>query len=155
MYGVFIFLIYLLLSLPFHLLDSVDPEILNNISTNTTLNIIFFVIFIIFAFSFFGYYEITLPTSWSNKMDDKASSFGGIHRGVLYGSYTGIGIFFLYRTNFRFAIRKFPNYRWWSNPAFFWNGWIWFSTCTSIWAFCTFSLTGLIPFPKVVDGLIL
>ena len=84
MYGVFIFLIYLLLSLPFHLLDSVNPEILNNISTNVTLNIIFFIIFIIFAFSFFGYYEITLPSSWSNKMDDKASSFGGV-----------VGVFFM------------------------------------------------------------
>ena len=84
MYGVFIFLIYLLLSLPFHLLDSVNPEILNNISSNATLNLIFFVIFIAFAFSFFGYYEITLPNSWSSKMDDKASSFGGL-----------IGIFFM------------------------------------------------------------
>ncbi len=84
MYGVFIFLIYLLLSLPFHLLDSVNPEILNNISTNVTLNIVFFIIFIIFAFSFFGYYEITLPSSWSNKMDDKASSFGGV-----------VGVFFM------------------------------------------------------------
>lgn len=84
LYGVFIFLIYLLLSLPFHLLDSVAPEILNNISTNVTLNIVFFVIFIFFAFSFFGYYEITLPTSWSSKMDDKASSIGGI-----------VGIFFM------------------------------------------------------------
>ena len=84
MYGVFIFLIYLLLSLPFHLLDSVNPEILNNISTNVTLNIIFFIIFIFFAFSFFGYYEITLPSSWSNKMDDKASSFGGV-----------VGVFFM------------------------------------------------------------
>lgn len=84
LYGVFIFAIYLLLSLPFHLLDSVNPEILNNISTNVTLNIIFFVIFIIFAFSFFGYYEITLPSSWSNKMDDKASSVGGV-----------VGIFFM------------------------------------------------------------
>ena len=84
MYGVFIFMIYLLLSLPFHLLDSVNPEILNNISTNVTLNIIFFIIFIFFAFSFFGFYEITLPSSWSNKMDDKASSFGGV-----------IGVFFM------------------------------------------------------------
>ena len=84
LYGLFIFLIYLLLSLPFHLLDSLAPEILNNISTNVTLNIVFFVIFIIFAFSFFGYYEITLPTSWSSKMDDKASSIGG-----------GVGIFFM------------------------------------------------------------
>ena len=84
MYGVFIFLIYLLLSLPFHLLDSVNPEILNIISSNATLNFIFFIIFIAFALSFFGYYEITLPNSWSSKMDDKASSFGGL-----------IGIFFM------------------------------------------------------------
>jgi len=84
MYGVFIFVIYLLLSLPFHLLDSVDPEILNNISTNVTLNIIFFVIFIIFAFSFFGYYEITLPSSWSAKMDSKATTVGGL-----------VGVFFM------------------------------------------------------------
>ena len=84
MYGLFIFLIYVLLSLPFHLLDSVDPEILNNISTNVTLNIIFFIIFIAFAFSFFGYYEITLPSSWSSKMDNKATSIGGL-----------IGIFFM------------------------------------------------------------
>ena len=84
MYGLFIFLIYVLLSVPFHLLDSVDPEILNNISTNVTLNVIFFIIFIAFAFSFFGYYEITLPSSWSSKMDDKATSIGGV-----------IGIFFM------------------------------------------------------------
>lgn len=84
LYGLFIFLIYLLLSLPFHLLDSVDPEILNNISTNVTLNIIFFVIFVVFAFSFFGYYELTLPSSWSAKMDNKATSVGGI-----------LGIFFM------------------------------------------------------------
>ncbi|MFD1096458.1 protein-disulfide reductase DsbD family protein [Salegentibacter chungangensis] len=84
LYGFFIFAIYLLLSLPFHLLDSVNPEILNNISTNVALNIIFFIIFIIFAFSFFGYFEITLPSSWSNKMDDKASSIGGV-----------IGVFFM------------------------------------------------------------
>lgn len=84
LYGLFIFLIYVLLSVPFHLLDSVDPEILNNISTNVTLNVIFFVIFIVFAFSFFGYYEITLPSSWSSKMDNKATSIGGF-----------IGIFFM------------------------------------------------------------
>lgn len=84
LYGLFIFAIYVLLSLPFHLLDSVNPEILNNISTNTTLNIVFFVIFMVFAFSFFGYYEITLPNSWSDKLDQKATSVGGI-----------IGIFFM------------------------------------------------------------
>ncbi len=84
MYGVFIFVIYLLLSLPFHLLDSVDPEILNNISTNVTLNVIFFVIFMVFAFSFFGFYEITLPSSWSARMDNKATTVGGL-----------VGVFFM------------------------------------------------------------
>lgn len=84
LYGLFIFLIYVLLSIPFHVLDSLNPEILNNISTNVTLNIIFFVIFIVFAFSFFGYFELTLPQSWSAKMDSKASSIGGV-----------IGIFFM------------------------------------------------------------
>lgn len=84
LYGFFIFLIYVLLSLPFHLLDTLDPEILNNISTNVTLNIIFFVIFMVFAFSFFGYFELTLPASWSNALDSKANSIGGI-----------IGIFFM------------------------------------------------------------
>ena len=82
-YGLFIVLIYVGLSIPFHFLDSVDPEILNTISTNMWLNVIFFVIFIFFAVSFFGYYELTLPSSWSNKMDS-ASSTGGI-----------IGIFFM------------------------------------------------------------
>ncbi|WP_103071406.1 protein-disulfide reductase DsbD family protein [Aquimarina sediminis] len=84
LYGFFIFIIYILLSLPFHLLDSLDPEILNNISTNVTLNIIFFVIFIVFAISFFGYFEITLPASWSTKLDSKATSIGGI-----------VGVFFM------------------------------------------------------------
>ncbi len=84
LYGFFIFAIYVLLSLPFHLLDSLDPEILNNISTNVTLNIVFFIIFIVFAISFFGYFEITLPASWSNKMDNKATSVGGI-----------LGVFFM------------------------------------------------------------
>ncbi len=80
LYGFFIFLIYILLSLPFHLLDQTDPEILNNISTNVWLNIAFFVIFVVFAISFFGYFEITLPGGIANRADSKASvgSFLGI-----------------------------------------------------------------------------
>jgi len=83
LYGFFIVMIYLLLSVPFHLMDSLDPEILNNIATNVYLNVFFFVIFIVFALSFFGYYELQLPQSWGNKMDN-ASNAGGI-----------IGIFFM------------------------------------------------------------
>ncbi len=80
LYGFFIFIIYILLSLPFHLLDQTDPEILNNISTNVWLNIIFFVIFVVFAISFFGYFEITLPGNLASGADSKAgvTSFIGI-----------------------------------------------------------------------------
>lgn len=83
-YGGFILGIYLLFSLPFHVLGSVNAEIFNEISTNPWLNIFFFVIFLVFAVSFFGYFEITLPSSWVNSMDQKASRFGGL-----------VGIFFM------------------------------------------------------------
>ena len=83
-YGFFIVGIYLALSIPFHFLDSLDPEILNSVSTNAYLNILFFIVFILFAFSFFGFYEITLPASWVNSIDSKSNSIGGF-----------IGIFFM------------------------------------------------------------
>ncbi len=82
-YGFFIFLIYVLLSVPFYFLDGANPEILNSVSTNPWLNITFFVVFIVFALSFFGLYEITLPSSFSGKADAKAGT-GNI-----------IGIFFM------------------------------------------------------------
>lgn len=80
MYGFFIFMIYVLLSVPFHLVSGVNPEILNNISTNIWLNIIFFLIFVFFALSFFGYYEIGLPGGLANKIDSKSGmgTLGGI-----------------------------------------------------------------------------
>ncbi len=84
LYGFFIVLIYFLLSLPFHIFDSVDSQILNTIATNIWLNLFFFIIFVFFAFSFFGYYELTLPSSWANKMDAASNKVGG-----------GIGIFFM------------------------------------------------------------
>ena len=56
LYGFFIFAVYVILSIPFHLLDSVNPDILNEISTNIWLNSLFFIVFVFFAFSFFGYY---------------------------------------------------------------------------------------------------
>jgi thiol:disulfide interchange protein DsbD len=75
-YGGFIFLIYILLSLPFHFLDQINENILNDISTNVPLNIVFFVIFIVFALSFFGLFEITLPAGLANKMDKNAEAGG-------------------------------------------------------------------------------
>ncbi|MFM7710484.1 MAG: cytochrome c biogenesis protein CcdA, partial [Ferruginibacter sp.] len=77
MYGFFIFIIYILLSLPFHFLDSVNPELLNNISTNVYLNVAFFIVFIFFALSFFGLFEITLP-AWATTGADSKSGLGTI-----------------------------------------------------------------------------
>lgn len=87
LYGFFIVLIYFLLSLPFHVFDSVDSQILNTIATNIWLNIFFFVIFVFFAFSFFGYYELTLPNSWANKMDTASAKVGGVF-GIFFMALT-------------------------------------------------------------------
>lgn len=83
LYGLFIVLVYLVLSIPFHLLDSVNPDILNEISTNVWLNVFFFIIFIFFAFSFFGYYELSLPSKWTNTTT-RGEGVGGI-----------LGVFFM------------------------------------------------------------
>ena len=83
LYGFFILLIYVLMSLPFHFLDALNPQILNTLSTNIVMNLIFFAIFVFFAFSFFGYYELTLPSSWGNR-SDAAAAGGGV-----------LGIFFM------------------------------------------------------------
>lgn len=79
-YGMFIFLIYVLLSVPFHIAGNVNPEIFNTISTNAFLNVLFFGVFMFFALSFFGLFEITLPGSLTNKADQKSglSNIGGI-----------------------------------------------------------------------------
>lgn len=80
LYGLFIFLIYLATSIPFHLLGDVNPEIFNTISTNAWVNIFFFVVFIFFALSFFGFFEITLPGNLTSKTANKGGlgSIGGI-----------------------------------------------------------------------------
>lgn len=82
-YGFFILLIFVLLSVPFHIIDGIAGNIFNEISTSVWLNITFFIIFIFFAGSFFGYYDITLPSSIANK-SSRAEDAGGI-----------IGIFFM------------------------------------------------------------
>ena len=82
-YGFFILLIFVLLSVPFHIIDGIAGNIFNEISTSVWLNIAFFVIFLFFAGSFFGYYDITLPSAIANK-SSKAEDAGGM-----------IGIFFM------------------------------------------------------------
>lgn len=78
LYGLFIFLIYVAITIPFHVASkTISPEIFNNISTNVWVNLIFFAVFVLFALSFFGLFEIGLPASFANKADSK-SNLGNI-----------------------------------------------------------------------------
>ena len=77
-YGFFIILIYVSLSIPFYFLENINPEILNQISTSPILNFIFFAIFVAFALSLFGLFDITLPSSWSNTVDSKSNLYKGL-----------------------------------------------------------------------------
>ncbi len=73
LYGLFIFFIYVAITIPFHIASkSISPEIFNNISTNVWLNLLFFAVFVLFALSFFGLFEIGLPSSLANKTDSRA-----------------------------------------------------------------------------------
>lgn len=81
LYGLSIFFIYVAITIPFHIArNAISPEIFNNISTNVWLNIIFFAVFVFFALSFFGLFEIVLPSSFANKADSKSGlgNFSGI-----------------------------------------------------------------------------
>ena len=73
-YGLSIIVIYVALGLLITIFAG--PEALNALSTNWIANVAFFVIFILFAFSFFGYYELTLPSSWTTKTDSMADKGG-------------------------------------------------------------------------------
>ncbi len=89
MYGIFIVLLY---TVPISIIigltwllggEAVTADIFNWLSTHWLPNILFFVIFMLFAASFFGAFEITLPASWTTKADSK-SDRGGL-----------LGVFFL------------------------------------------------------------
>lgn len=83
-YGASIIVIYVLIGLLITIL--VGPEALNRLSTNWIANSLFFLIFVAFAFSFFGYYEITLPSSWSTKSDRMADKGGLL--GIFFMAFT-------------------------------------------------------------------
>lgn len=83
LYGLAIFAIYAIASAPFHLIEGIAGNVFNEISTNPWLNLGFFAVFVAFAISFFGYYEITLPSGIANR----ANSSSGVTNIV--------GIFFM------------------------------------------------------------
>jgi thiol:disulfide interchange protein DsbD len=91
-YGFCIIAICVLVSVPFHLIEGLNPDILSDISTNVQLNLFFFIVFVVFAISFFGAFEITLPSRFANKVDD-ASNKGGL-MGIFFMALTLIIVSF-------------------------------------------------------------
>ena len=75
-YGGAIVVIYLVLGIAITLIFGAGK--LNELSTNAIFNIIFFLLLVVFAISFFGAFDIKLPQKWSNAMDSKAESTSGI-----------------------------------------------------------------------------
>ena len=83
-YGASIVVIYVTFGLIFT--AATGPIGLNDLSTNVWMNLIFFSIFMLFAFSFLGAFEIQLPSSWVNKMDKQADRGGYI--GIFFMAFT-------------------------------------------------------------------
>lgn len=75
-YGISIVVIYVLLGLVVTMLFGASA--LNALSTNAIFNIFFCLLLVVFAASFFGAFEITLPSSWSNKIDQKSENTSGL-----------------------------------------------------------------------------
>lgn len=75
LYGLSIIVLYVGLGLLVTILFGASA--LNELSTNAVVNIFFFLLLVVFALSFFGLFEITLPDSWSTAIDSKARSTGG------------------------------------------------------------------------------
>ena len=75
-YGASIVVIYVTLGLAITLIFGASA--LNALSTNAVFNIFFFLMLVVFAASFFGAFEITLPSKWSNAVDSKAEQTSGL-----------------------------------------------------------------------------
>lgn len=75
-YGASIIVIYVVLGLAISAIFGASA--LNNLATNAIFNIIFFLLLVVFAISFMGGFELTLPSSWTNKMDSKVDATTGM-----------------------------------------------------------------------------
>jgi len=85
LYGLAIIFIYVLLGILITLIFGASA--LNSLSTNAIFNLMFFALLVVFAISFFGAFEITLPSSWSTKLDAKADSTAGFIS-ILFMAFT-------------------------------------------------------------------
>ena len=85
LYGLSIIIIYVALGVLITLIFGASA--LNSMSTNAVFNLLFFALLVVFAISFFGAFEITLPASWSTKLDAKADSTAGF-LSILFMAFT-------------------------------------------------------------------
>lgn len=85
LYGLAIIFIYVLLGLLITLIFGASA--MNSLSTNAIFNLIFFGLLVLFAVSFFGAFELTLPASWTTKLDAKADSTAGFIS-ILFMAFT-------------------------------------------------------------------
>lgn len=84
-YGLSIIVIYLAMGLI--ITGIFGASVLNDLSTNAIFNILFFLLLVVFAISFFGAFELVLPQSWTNKLDEKADSTTGL-LSIFFMSFT-------------------------------------------------------------------
>lgn len=85
LYGLSIVVIYVVLGLLITVIFGASA--LNSMATNAVFNLIFFALLVVFAISFFGAFEITLPSSWSSKLDAKAETTAGF-LSILFMAFT-------------------------------------------------------------------
>lgn len=85
LYGLAIIIIYVSLGILITVIFGASA--LNSMSTNAVFNLLFFALLVVFAISFFGAFEITLPASWSTKLDAKADSTTGFLN-ILFMAFT-------------------------------------------------------------------
>ena len=85
LYGLAIIIIYVSLGILITVIFGASA--LNSMSTNAVFNLLFFALLVVFAISFFGAFEITLPASWSTKLDAKADSAAGFLN-ILFMAFT-------------------------------------------------------------------
>ncbi len=98
-YGASIVVIYVALGLAITLIFGASA--LNALSTNAIFNILFFLMLVVFAASFFGAFEIRLPSKWGNAVDSKSGIDYRSAEYLLDGIYTVAGVILLYGTHYR------------------------------------------------------
>lgn len=74
---------------------------MNELSTNALFNLLFFGLLVVFAVSFFGAFDIILPSRWSNSVDSRAERTTGPVKQIFHGVHAGFGLSFVYRPDHR------------------------------------------------------